>query len=196
MDYTFIAKQKLQEKGVEYTEPYHLNIVGFRDSNKVNTFNDVLVYWYYDNNRVCFIKQVDKFTTDPGYKSLKEPVNKKGCAILKSGYYPKMWQRGMHKGQYPALTQYGPCSVYRDNDKDLVLDFIEASVETGVFGINLHRANPSLESTQVENWSAGCQVFANPIQFKAFMSAVDTCVEKGKQKYFDYLLLNIKTDLL
>jgi hypothetical protein len=54
--------------------------------------------------------------------------------------------------------------VYRDNNKNDVIDFVSQSLDTGVFGINLHHASATGESVQVDGWSAGCQVFANILQ--------------------------------
>jgi hypothetical protein len=193
-DWKAVAQAKLRGMGKEKTAPWTLNLVGFRDTEKVNAFNDSLVYWYYDEKGIV-IEQVDKFTTDPGLTTLKSPENVKGCAILCSGFYEKMWTIGYHKGQYKALVQASPCKVYRDNNKDEKIDFMSKTLESGVFGINLHRATSNGESTIVNAWSAGCQVVANTLQFNKLMTIASNCNVKSGQKWFDYLLLNIKTDL-
>jgi hypothetical protein len=41
---------------------------------------------------------------------------------------------------------------------------------SGVFGINIHKSNPYTESTYVENWSEGCQVFKRVKDFNEFMN--------------------------
>ena len=46
--------------------------------------------------------------------------------------------------------------MWRDSNKDDVLDHDGAPSE-GWFGINIHHAGA--DSTNVEKWSAGCQVF-------------------------------------
>ena len=43
--------------------------------------------------------------------------------------------------------------------------FLEIPPPFGVFGINHHRANSKTTSTQVDKWSAGCQVQPNPVLF-------------------------------
>jgi hypothetical protein len=195
MDFKQIAQDELKKIKKEKTTSFTLNLVGIRDEFKVNTFNDTLVYWYYNEDKELHITQVDRFTTDPGLSPLHTPENPKGCAILCTGYYEKMWTKGKHKGKYDALVQCAPCKVYRDSDKDDVLTFVSKSLDNGVFGINLHRANETVESTVVGGFSAGCQVFANPVSFQTFMETVDLCIKKSEQKYFDYLLLNKRTDL-
>jgi len=189
-DWRVIAQAKLRGIGKEKTDRWQLNMVGFRDTDKMNTFNDSFVYWYYDNGRLV-IDQVDRFTTDPGIKSLTHPENAKGCAILCSGFHEGLWKIGYHKGQYKALVQASACKVYRDNNKDEKIDFVSKSIDQGVFGVNLHRANATGESVIVDGWSAGCQVFANVFQFNKFMGIAEKC----SQTFFDYLLLNIRTDL-
>ena len=72
---------------------------------------------------------------------------------------------GYHKGQYEALIQRGLVQVYRDNNRDNILDF--ASIQEGIFGINIHKAG--VDSAYVDNWSAGCQVFKRSSDFMAFM---------------------------
>ena len=194
MDYKAIAQEQLQINQ-ERNTPYQLNIVGFRNTDNPNTFNDTLVYWYYDDNKTPVFAIINRFTTDPGLKFLRTPVNTKGCAILKSGFYKNLWKVGYHKGQYRALVQHSNCKVYRDNNRDEIIDFFPKSIEEGHFGINLHRANATTTSVTVDGWSAGCMVVANYLEFNKLMQTVDLCIKKGNQQYFDFLLINEKTDL-
>ena len=69
-----------------------------------------------------------------------------------------------------ALRQKSPVKVYRDNNKDGDYDLIEENVQEGIFGINIHKAGRRVEgSTQVDKWSAGCQVFSKESDFNEFM---------------------------
>jgi hypothetical protein len=43
----------------------------------------------------------------------------------------------------------------------------ELKIQEGVFGINIHKAGA--DSTYVENWSEGCQVFKKSADFDEFM---------------------------
>jgi uncharacterized hydrophobic protein (TIGR00271 family) len=55
--------------------------------------------------------------------------------------------------------------VIRDADKDMEYD--ENKIQEGIFGINIHKAGA--DSTYVENWSEGCQVFKKAADFESFM---------------------------
>ena len=115
-------------------------------------------------------------------------MNPMGTALLKEGQYRGMYELGTHKG-YRALRQKGPASVIRDFDRDARFDFESGREETGVFGINLHRASRYRESLNVDKWSAGCQVLCDPLQFNYLM---EVC-EKGKAAFgnsFTYTLLH------
>lgn len=60
--------------------------------------------------------------------------------------------------------------------------------KTVFFGINIHRASKWGTSTQIDKWSAGCQVIANNEDFDEFMSLA----RKGAQLYgnsFTYTLI-------
>ena len=63
------------------------------------------------------------------------------------------------------MKQQKPVKVYRDKDKDMQYD--ENIIQEGVFGINIHKAGA--DSTYVENWSEGCQVFKRVKDFNEFM---------------------------
>ena len=182
----------LKSKGYSYFTNgiYNLNIIGVRSKDSkesVNVFNDalILIYTAEDGKHI----EVFPITTDPGLYYLKNNLSIKGCAILKEGQVRGGWQIGLHQGKYKALVQKKPVTVYRDSNKDSKLDFVNE--ETGMFGINIHKSGES--STQVDRWSAGCQVFARVRDFNKFMNLV----QKGNNKYgnsFTYTLIN-ETDL-
>lgn len=163
-------KQILTEKKYNiYTRPYELNIVGVRAANKTaNAFDDVIHIWYNDENGK---EQSVSFpaTTDPGIVWLTKPINPKGAAILHPGQYRNAYQLGLHRGKYRALIQRGPVTVYRDDDRNDMLDVDERKTETGYFGINIHRAMQNGTTAFVDHYSAGCQVFQSPEDFAMFM---------------------------
>ena len=68
---------------------------------------------------------------------------------------------------YPDVVK-----VYRDNNRNNVYDLAPSSIETGMFGINIHRSNEYAISKNVNKYSAGCQVFNNPMDFKEFINIV------------------------
>jgi hypothetical protein len=53
----------------------------------------------------------------------------------------------------PYFQQAKPISIFRDTNKDNILD--KNNLQVGMFGINFHRAGMS---GFIDNWSAGCQV--------------------------------------
>ena len=170
---------------------YNLNIIGVRNllsgNKQDNTFNDALVLIYKENDNVL-IKDIWEITTDPGIKSLKSFSNTKGCAILVPGQYRGAYQIGLHQGKYEALVQRKPVKVFRDGNKDDILDFCPKTIDEGLFGINIHRSNPNTESTIVDGWSAGCQVYKKADNFNEFMKVC----HKAKDIYgnsFTYTLI-------
>lgn len=189
-DYEKIFKQK----GYSYFTrgAYNLNIIGIRSDNKnkvTNLYDDALVV-IYKTPTGKWQRQVYQITTEPGsYYMIKQLLNPKGTSILVPGQYRGAWEFGKHKGLYNALVQKKAVSVYRDNNRDIFYDMKPEKIDTGVFGINIHRSNEFLKSTYVDRYSAGCQVFADPNQFKSFL---ELC-KKQKEKYgnsFTYTLLN------
>jgi len=170
-----------------YKGDYNLNLIGIRSNDTdANTFNDVLVVLYEVNKKQhmhCF-----DMTTDPGVYYLNNPINMDGTAVLKPGHYPSCWQVGRHKNQYYALKQTGEMTVYRDGNLDDVVDIDDDQLQTGLFGINLHRAFDNATSLSVGKFSAGCQVLAGSLNFDLLMALV----KKSAAMYgprFSYSLL-------
>ena len=171
---------------------YNLNIIGVRSDNKnkvTNLFDDVLVV-VYKTPTGKWQKVAYPITTEPGlYYMTKGQINKKGTSILVPGQYRGCWELGKHKGQYKALVQKKPVKVYRDGNKDETYDMCAASIDTGVFGINIHRSNEFTQAHLVNSYSAGCQVFSDPNDFRRFIALC----EKQRELYgnsFTYTLLN------
>lgn len=167
------------DKGYKYftsSKGYDVNIVGIRNSEThgvvTNRFDDTLTISYKDLNGNWIYNEY-KATTDPGSHWEKNLLNKDGVAILKPGQYRGSHKLGLHQGKYEALRQKSPVKVYRDDNKDGDYDLIEENVQEGIFGINIHKAGRRAEgSTQVDKWSAGCQVFSKESDFNEFM---DVC---------------------
>ncbi|HEV8283815.1 MAG TPA: hypothetical protein VGQ09_05880 [Chitinophagaceae bacterium] len=161
----------LQSKGYKlFLRPFELNIVGVRtDSIKPNSFDD-FIHVFYNNGEGKLIEHKFPATTDPGTYWLQNPMNPQGTAILKAGQYLNSHAMGMHRGKYLALVQKRPVTVIRDYDRNAVLDFMNGKEDTGLFGINIHRASENGTTKTVDHFSAGCQVFANSTDFILFMS--------------------------
>ena len=173
------------------TKPYNLNIVGIRSKAPVvNEFNDLMcVFWKYEGQWNMYKMQC---TTLPGLKWLENPMNPKGCAILKEWQYKGVYKIDLHRGAYKALCQrLGDVTVYRDNDKDREYDMVQGSEQTGMYGINLHRAHEDYELEVVNGYSAGCQVVQDPDEYEVHMNVVAKAAEIWGNK-FTYTLINEK----
>ena len=169
---------------------YNLNIIGVRhNGNRVtNHFDDCFVVIYNPGNGV--VRKIFPCTTYPGKKAMEHPMNIKGTAILKPGQYRGCWQIGYHKGKYKALVQCKPVPVYRDGNKDDVFDLKPTCIDSGIFGVNIHKAGDSVNgSTVVDGWSYGCQVLAKATDFGTFMRLVEKSAKLYGDK-FTYTLLN------
>jgi hypothetical protein len=146
---------------------FDLNIVGIRNSSTgtkvTNVFDDAISVSYKDGGNWIYKEWVN--TTDPGTKGVKEYHNAAGVARLVPGQYRGSHTLGLHQGKYEALKQQKPVKVYRDANRDMNYD--ETKIQEGIFGINIHKAGA--DSTYVENWSEGCQVFKKAADFEEFM---------------------------
>jgi hypothetical protein len=156
------------------TGNYNLNIVGVRNSSTgdqiTNKFDDLITVSYMIEGMWHFHQYAA--TTDPGRHWADNLVNPNGVAILVPGQYRGSHRIDLHQGKYKALKQKSPVKVYRDRDRDASYDKLEESVQEGLFGINIHRASASGTSTQIDKWSAGCQVIASNQDFVEFMELV------------------------
>jgi hypothetical protein len=150
---TMAAKKYAFFEGGEY----NLNIVGIRNSSTgskvTNAFDDKLVVAYQVAG--AWVIKEYPITTDNGG----------GTARLVCNQYRGSHAIGLHQGKYEALRQVGPVTVYRDFTKDGI--YQTDKTETGVFGINIHKAG--VDSARVDDWSHGCQVFKRVADFNEFM---------------------------
>ena len=164
--------------------------------------NDCVTVSYKKNGEwkfFCF-----EATTDPGDDYMNDPIVKsKGCAILKEGQYRGSHKIRLHQGKYPALGQKKNVKVYRDNDRDGNYDRNEATIDEGLFGINIHRATSreGKTSTYVDKWSAGCQVIASNDDWKKFMAICERAKDIHGNSFsytllkFQMILFNLQSNI-
>ncbi len=187
---TLAVMQKKGYKVFSNEAGFDLNIVGVRTKElKANRFDDFMTVFYRMHGE--WIYNVFKCTTDPGAYWLDHPMSNLGTAILKEGQYSRAYRIGKHRGKYTALVQNSPLTVIRDANRDQVLDLDSGTEETGMFGVNIHRASARHGSVQVDKWSAGCQVFCDPNQYEFFLKLC----RQGRDAFgnsFTYTLLNEK----
>lgn len=171
-------KVRFTQLGLQW-HPFHL--VGVRSAaDKANAFDDT---FYLIKGNILFQTAC---TTNPGSYWLQNIMpGKTGAAVLKSNMqFKDCWALGNHKGLHPALIQVKPVTVIRDGDGDLQSEEV-GKEDTGLFGINIHRANATTISKIIDKWSAGCQVLPDP---KMMDFVLEKCKESG-QKLFTYSLL-------
>ena len=165
---------------------YNVNIIGIRSKDhEANRFDDRMCMVFRDEQG--WITRTWECTTEPGRYWLENPSRVEGTAILVPGQYRGVWKIDKHQGKYDALCQRnGTVKTYRDSNKDDVIDLDVQSITEGYYGINIHKAGSS--STQVDKWSAGCQVFKNSTDFQTYMKLIKTSAKYHGSK-FTYTLL-------
>lgn len=162
---------------VVFTRPHELNIIGIRaNSTQSNSFDDqILCFWYDARGNLAY--RVYKVSTDPGTYWLNNPMQDLGSAILKGGQYLYTWQLiDTARFGFPTkeLLQVKPVTIFRDYNRDTVLDFYNGRETTGIDGINIHvGTTPNATSLEVGQWSAGCQVFAIWAEWVDFIGLVE-----------------------
>lgn len=171
---------------------YDVNIVGVRNATPgqkvTNLFDDKLTLSYKINGQ-WFYHEWDA-TTEPGKKGVMQFHNSGGVARLVPNQYRGAYAVSMHQGKYQALCQrLGDVTVWRDKNRDM--DFDEIIRDTGMFGINIHKAGTV--SNFVENWSEGCQVFKRTKDFNDFMVLINRAKEIHGN-HFTYTLI-ISSDI-
>ena len=202
MKYT---REKIAEvmasKGYKYftdnnDKSYDVNIIGIRNNETkgrvTNAFDDLMTISYKCEEGYWHYHEFD-CTTDPGTHWVEHPMMEIGVAILKPGQYRGSHKLRLHGGKYLALGQKKEVTVYRDNDRDDKYDLDESKTDTGLFGINIHRATSRAggKSTRVDKWSAGCQVIADNDDWHEFLDICQAAREIHGNS-FSYTLLESK----
>ena len=191
-------KSTLEGKGYKYftdtnDKTYDVNIIGIRNSKTkgrvTNSFDDLMTISYKNEEGEWQYHEYN-CTTDPGTHWVENILNDRGVAILKPGQYRGSHKIRKHQGKYLALGQKKHMKIYRDANLDGVYDLIEESVKDELIGINIHRATSRAgnKSTQVDKWSAGCQVIADNDDWHEFLDVCQLAREIHGNS-FSYTLL-------
>lgn len=170
---------------------YLLNIFGVRSKDmQSNTFNDCVGVLYQKDDQWHLFKT--ECTTDAGLYYRLNPMNINGTGIIAPGQHKHVWKLGKHKQKYEALVQVRPMLVFRDANRNDVLEYI-GEPKSELAGINLHRANAKVESKQVDKWSAACVVVANPNSFQHILELVkEHLARHADQAEFNFTLFEEK----
>jgi hypothetical protein len=153
------VKAVMAAKGYKIMPEGQPNIVGIRSANRQsNSYDDTCWVWWTDNGSEIVHNYT--ITTNPGFYYLQHPIaGTSGTGILVPGQYIGCWMLGYHRGTQFALVQRGgPMSVYRDSNRDTVLDYDPKTIQSGFWGLDGHHG--SLEDTDiVDKFSAACIVW-------------------------------------
>tara|TARA_R100000008_G_scaffold71155_1_gene48880 strand:+ start:550 stop:1173 length:624 start_codon:yes stop_codon:yes gene_type:complete len=192
------VKRVFDDKGYAFFDnkkSWNVNIVGIRNSeSKANRFDDIMLV-VYRNGRKNWEVKTYQITTDPGLYWLKKPFYIAGTAILVPDQYRSTYKIDLHNGKYEALCQrLDKVKVYRDPNKDDILDHVKESIVEGKFGINIHKAGSN--STRVEKWSAGCQVFARSSEFNDFMKLINKSADLYGNSFTYSLITDVDMDYI
>lgn len=185
-------KQAVLRKGYQFFEDgdFNVNIVGIRNNTPgkkvTNVFDDWITLTFKQDGIWQFY--IWPATTDPGKAPMLLGNNGIGTARVVPGQYLGSHMIRLHRGQYEAVCQKGNISVYRDADRDLEFDTDKITTADN-YGINIHKAGR--DSTWIDNWSHGCQVFKRSIDFEEFMRI---CKKAAKihGNSFSYTLIETK----
>jgi len=191
------VRKILKEKKYKYFDgnlSWNINIIGIRSENRrANKFDDSILVLYRNKQKELEVFNA-RITTDPStYYLIDHPVNSAGTAILIPDQYRGTYKVDTHAKRNPRFAHEALCQrgskvkVWRDNNRDNILDHDPDSLEEGWFGINIHRAK-SGETSYVGAYSAGCQVFKNGTEYKKFMEIVNRSKETFGNS-FTYTLL-------
>lgn len=191
----FTAQQitdAFQNHGYRLHEDGRCNTFGIRSRNsQAGQFDD----WLGILRKVGTRWELDlwRATVDPGLYYLEDHLlDSSGCAILCPGQYKDTYKLDLHRGKYRALCQRaGAVKIYRDANRNAVLDRKADHIEAGWFGINVHydgysETNPGNVNRRA---SAGCQVFAVRADF---YEALELWNDHAKHfaNLFDYTLFD------
>lgn len=184
-----------KKKGFRFFEngDYNVNIFGIRTSEIfTNKFDDIIGLAYkFENTKHTLIIPG---TTKPGLFGDGAVLNPRpeGVAIIIPGYYRSVWKFIDDYStwlNYPFFYQIGKFKIWRDNNKDTILDHINEK-DAPSNGLNLHRMSwNNISGQYVNNWSEGCQGAEEP-EFKKLLPIIRKSVKVYGQ-VFSYALFNI-----
>lgn len=180
-----------EQGGVFRPDINAVNLIGVRRPNTDQDEFDDHLYMVWKDVKGRNELRVFALTTEPGKKALVSPVNSQGTFMLANGFHRDLWEKGLHKGRYAALTQAGQARGWRDNDRDTQYDF-DKSQTFEAWGINLHttRETEGYFFNSVGNWSHGCQVLKHPNDLHQVLYRCDIDSHTNGTRTWHYLLVD------
>jgi hypothetical protein len=179
----------LRKKYAVFTKGnFNVNLVGIRaNESQSNAFDDRIALFYKDSGQWQF--HLFPATTDPGRFWLENLMNAGGSAVMVEGQYRGLWQIGWHQPGVAGLVQVRNVKIYRDRNRDRLIDRDPKTITEGLYGINLHAAWLLDVANEVGNWSAGCQV----TQYRRDFDLILSVCRRSAQTFgnsFSYTLLH------
>lgn len=149
-----------------------VNILFLRKTpGALDAFDDMAFLWRGEEIHAY------RVTTDPGRPSREHPTRQDGTAVWAPGQVVEGLHVGLHKRTYPCLVPTVPIPVLRYTS-------LTAKPTMGTsWSVQHHRANANRESTKVDNWSTGCVVAANPLDYSRAMGWFDSQVAGGFPRF-------------
>jgi hypothetical protein len=174
------------------SDSYDLNFFGIRRNLSSNKFDDLIGCYYRAIKGSTPTVELWAGTTDPGRTFLLAPMNKNGTAAVAAAQHRACWSLGVYK-ERPALRQTGIIKVYRDNDRDSILEIDPTKIFDGS-GIHLHYMGDGIDR-DVNSWSAGCQGVATRAHFERIIwLAREQLRRHPTWKTFTYTLFDTDKD--
>jgi hypothetical protein len=192
----------MKDKGYKlYDKPYELNILAFRNKEKVyiqklgikkslpapvsNKFDDEL-HLFFKNENNAWEHFEYAITTVPGFVP-GQNVLPKNVPILRLGQYVEQLSMTDFGGDpnHKCLS-FDTCAIHKNTSLDSY-DY-ESPTELGNFPLSIHRTTDPAQSEFVFNYSEGSQVFKSVIQYESFIKVCQKQVEIAKKEKFTYTL--------
>jgi hypothetical protein len=124
-----------------FENAYDANLIVVRDSSQPLDTYDGRIYLCWREPGGAWRELSCRAATRPGTAYLRSPMNSGGTACLVPGRNPGSHALGQHKGT-PALVQVGKVRVWRDNDRDAILDAGPGDVVyDDATGVNVHECS-------------------------------------------------------
>ena len=162
---------------------FNVNLGIIRSSNRrADEFDDIAYLIFRENGHPQFFKCWA--TADPGRDHLVNPTfpeaQRGGTAIVAEGFYRGLYTMGWYYGT-KALIPVTPMRVYRDKNRDDVLDLDPATIQTGNFGTLWHDHLQNVADAQrVGRSSAGCFNMKRREDHNYFMRICEKAIEMYK----------------
>jgi hypothetical protein len=167
---------------------YDLNIIGERFKGSPERFDDILHVCY----KLGGLWQHHRFkcTTEPSVYWLNNPMRVGGTAVVMSPQQMRSaFELGKHKNTYPCLRQRKEVKVWRDANKDAVIDYGDLN-ESTAWAIQIHRASANKVAQSTNKWSAGCTVVQDPTHYDNFIELCRAQINTRGWHSFTYTIID------